>query len=163
MCTVFFLVIFTYETCLQKLAGQPATSRAIHGRSIGRVDGLDRPSHCHFLKKPFDFLKINTRSKGPLSIFYKKHLRLFRNQPAVQIGWALPLSLPTHQRRGKPPPVPGAASPPLASPPQPPFSLSLSLPTWWRCSSYYQLVLLERAPLNQYYSTIAAGCLPTYK
>jgi hypothetical protein len=39
-------------------------------------------------KKPFCFSKINPRSTSPLSIFCENHLRFFRNQPAVQIGWA---------------------------------------------------------------------------
>ena len=155
------MTIFLYESCVQTAASQRATSLPFCGRSIGRADGPDRASGGKFLKNPLYFSEINPRSRDPLSIFYKKHLRLFRNRPAVQIGWALPLSLPTHQRRGKPPAGPrrclSAARVPAAA-----SLLSLSLPTWWRCSSYYQLVLLERAPLNQYYS-IAAGCLPTYK
>ena len=69
--------IFAYESCLQKLASQRATSRAFSGRSIGHADGLDRASRGHFSKNPFDFLEINPRSRGPLSIFFKKHIRLF--------------------------------------------------------------------------------------
>ena len=81
--------IFLYESCAQTAASQRATSRVFRGRSIGRADGLDRAIHCHFTKKPFYFSEINPRSRGPLRIFCKKHLRLFPNQPAVQNGWAL--------------------------------------------------------------------------
>ena len=79
--------IFLYESCAQTAASQRATSRGFHGRWIGRADGPDQASCGHFSKKPLCFLEINPRSRGPLSIFFKKHLRLFRNQPAVQIGW----------------------------------------------------------------------------
>ena len=82
------LPIFLYESCLQKLASQRATSRAFRSRSIGRADGPDRAIHCHFTKKPFYFSEISPRSRGPLRIFCKKHLRLFLNQSAVQNGWA---------------------------------------------------------------------------
>ena len=63
---------FTYESYLQKLASQRATSRAFRGRSIRRADGPDRASRGHFSKQFFYFLKINPRSRGPLSIFCKK-------------------------------------------------------------------------------------------
>jgi len=66
-----------------------ATSRAFRGRPIGHADGLDRAIRGHFTKNPFNFSEINPRSRGPLRIFFKKHLRLFPNQPAVQNGWAL--------------------------------------------------------------------------
>jgi len=58
-------------------------SPAFRGRSIGRADGLDRTIRGHFTKKPFKFSEINPRSRGPLRIFFKKHLRLFRNQPRI--------------------------------------------------------------------------------
>jgi hypothetical protein len=65
-----------------------ATSPAFRGRSIGHADGPDRADHGFFAKKPFCFSKINPRSTSPLSIFCENHLRFFRNQPVVQIGWA---------------------------------------------------------------------------
>jgi len=83
-----FLVLL-YESCLQKLASQRATSRAFPGRSIGRADGPDRASRSHFTKNPFNCSEINPRYRGTLRIFCKKHLILFPNQPAVQNGWAL--------------------------------------------------------------------------
>ena len=80
--------ICIYETCVQTAASQRATSRAFRGRSIGRADGPDRSIRGHFTKNPFYVSEINPRSRGPLIIFCKKHLRLFPNQPAVQNGWA---------------------------------------------------------------------------
>jgi len=75
--------IFLYETCAQTVARQRATSPAFRCRSIGRADGPDRAIRGHFTKKPFNFSEINPRSRDPLRIFCKKHLRLFPNQPAV--------------------------------------------------------------------------------
>jgi len=66
-----------------------ATSRAVPGRRIGRADGPDRAKRGHFMKNPFNFLEMNSRSRSPLRIFFKKHLRLFPNKPAIQNGWAL--------------------------------------------------------------------------
>jgi hypothetical protein len=65
-----------------------AMSPAFRGHSIGRADSPDRSSRGHFAKKTFYFLKINPHSRGPLSIFCENNLRIFRNQPAVQIRWA---------------------------------------------------------------------------
>jgi hypothetical protein len=65
-----------------------ATSPAVHGHRIGRVDSLDRTKHGLFSKKPFYLAKINPHSKAtrrPLCIFYENPLRFLWNQPAVHL------------------------------------------------------------------------------
>ena len=126
---------------------------------MGRVDGPDRASRGLFSKKPSNFSRINPQSMPPLSFFSKKpstHTKKKTVHPPHPGASSLAAYAPTPwQTPAGPRRCLSAARVPAAA-----SLLSLSLPTWWRCSSYYQLVLLERAPLNQYYSTIAANRAP---
>jgi len=117
-------------------------------------------------KKPRSLVK-STRGPGLLLVFSKKALDPHEKKvhPPHPGASSLAAYAPTPWQTPAGPGrcVSAARVPAAASVLSLSLSLSLSPPTWWRCSSYYQLVLLERAPLNQYYSTIAAGCLPAYK
>ena len=63
--------------------GSVATSPAVPGRRIGRMNGLDLAFSDHFAKKPSNFIEINPRSNF-LRNFCEKTLNLSQNQPAVQ-------------------------------------------------------------------------------
>jgi hypothetical protein len=83
---------FPYEFCLQRLASQHGHV-ARFSRPFDQVRSGTRMAQIGravviLQKKTFYFLKINSFSRGPLSIFCENNLRLFRNQPAIQIGWA---------------------------------------------------------------------------
>ena len=58
-----------------------ATSPALLGRRIGLADGPDRAHTDLFTKKPSNFSRINPQSMPPLRFFYRKTLKLYKNQP----------------------------------------------------------------------------------
>ena len=52
-----------------------ATSPALLGRRIGRVNGPERARRGFFAKKPSNFSRINPQSRPPLSFFLQKSPR----------------------------------------------------------------------------------------
>jgi len=128
--------ILPYESRLQKLASQRATSPVFLGRSIGRAScGI-------FAKKLSNFSRINPQSRPPLSFFSKKTLELYRNQPSCSRVSTLLIPQPP----AAPPPPPPPPPPPLPSPSQPPpplFPQARALPP---LGLLHSLVLMRRQP-----------------
>ena len=92
--------ILPYESCLQKLVSQRATSPAFSGRSIGRVDGPDRASSGHFAKNPSVFRK-STRAPEALSVYFQKTPQIISKSASAPPCPLLPTQPPHGHRSSK--------------------------------------------------------------